>query len=124
MSCCLKHTGSLLLISHTKETLDVLLARPTFDTDTGLRCCNNIDQLRHHIAAFLNTRKTSFHAILVKSRVLHTTCILNPVSFCVYGGVYVVLLFSECHQVGFISLQLLLFGLGDGNLWSVVSFLF
>lgn len=49
-------------------------------------------------------RKTSFGASLMKSRGLHTACVLNPILFYVDGGFFL-FLFTECQEADFISLQ-------------------
>lgn len=51
-----------------------------------------------------NGRKTSFQASLTKSRVLHTTCVVNPAASDVSVG-FALPLLPGCQEVDFISLQ-------------------
>lgn len=85
MCCAEAHRLCTLNTIHQRNT-GHSLARPTLDADTELHYCNNIHRLPHHVAIF-SIRKTPFHASLVKSRALHTTCVFNPVLLYVHGGV-------------------------------------
>lgn len=86
MLCCLRHTGSVLLLPYTKETLDVLLLDP--HSMLIQNCIVAIMPIGYHtMLPLFSIRKTSFQASLVKSHALHTTCVFNPILFYVHGGV-------------------------------------
>lgn len=89
----------ILLIPHTKETLDLLLARPTSATVVA------ITLISYTVLPLLILEKPSFQASFVKSFVLHSTCILNPILFCVAGGFFFLFFFADCQGADFISLQ-------------------
>lgn len=80
------HTGSVLLIPYTKETLDVLLLDPHWMLIQN--CVVAIIPIHYHtMLPRFSISKTSFQASLVKSHALHTTCVFIPVLFYVPGGV-------------------------------------
>lgn len=82
----LRHTGSVLLIPYTKETLDILLLDPHWMLIQN--CIVAIISIGYHtMLPLFSIRKTPFQASLVKSRALHTTCVCNPILLYVCGGV-------------------------------------